>query len=346
MKFKRVAFKNSHTDIYFDTSLVLLDSIVNKEKTVVITDENIYSCLSQKLQGYKVIRIQPGEEHKTQATIDKIINELLDMDVDKSYYLVGLGGGVVTDITGFVASVYKRGIGFGYVPTTLLGMVDAAVGGKNGIDVGIYKNVLGTISQPAFLLYDYNLLKTLPEQEWINGFAEIIKHAVILDAKLFETLENHVVDDYRKNHVLLGQLIQKNVEIKLSIVTEDENEMGRRKLLNFGHTFGHAIENIYKLPHGFAVAIGMVIAAYISEKQTGFKKSSRLVRLIRDYKLPAYMEVDFEKAIENMRADKKRINNKIHFILLEKIGKSVVKEMDIETLDRNVYEFIISKVKV
>ena len=174
--------------------------------------------------------------------------------------LVGIGGGVITDLTGYVAAIYMRGLSFGFVPTSILAMVDAAIGGKNGIDVGVYKNIIGTIRQPQFLLYDYSLLKSLPQSEWVNGFAEIVKHACIKDARLFNTLRQNSIRSYQRNSKELGALIKKNVHIKASVVQADEFEKGERRLLNFGHTLGHAIENIYKMPHGHAISIGMVAA--------------------------------------------------------------------------------------
>jgi 3-dehydroquinate synthase len=157
-----------------------------------------------------------------------------------------------------------RGIRFGFVPTSILAMVDASIGGKNGIDVGTYKNMVGLIRQPEFLLYDYSFLKSLPKAEWINGFAEIIKHACIKDASMFRLLEAYKLNDFQKDKTLLNKLIQRNALLKSKVVVEDEFETGDRKLLNFGHTFGHAIENTYQLPHGHAVAVGMVMACMIS----------------------------------------------------------------------------------
>ncbi len=141
--------------------------------------------INQRFKGWNTIVLKPGEEYKVQATVDAVIEELIDMEADRKTTLVGVGGGVVTDITGYVASVYMRGISFGFIPTSVLALVDASIGGKNGIDVGVYKNMVGVIRQPAFLLYDMVFLKSLPQTEWENGFAEIIKHACIKDAAMF-----------------------------------------------------------------------------------------------------------------------------------------------------------------
>ena len=209
------------------------------------------------------------------------------MEADRKTVLIGVGGGVVTDMTGYVASVYMRGIGFGFIPTSLLAMVDASIGGKNGIDVGVYKNMVGVIRQPSFLFFDTSLLQTLPDKEWKNGFAEIIKHASIKDATMFKQLEQNDVTFYRKKENQLAALVQRNALLKTKVVQQDEFEKGDRKLLNFGHTLGHALENQYELSHGQAISIGMAYASSLSEKINGFKNTESVVSLLlnMDYQL-------------------------------------------------------------
>jgi 3-dehydroquinate synthase len=170
-------------------------------------------------------------------------------------------------------------------------MVDAAIGGKNGIDVGVYKNIVGTIRQPKFLLYDYGFLKSLPQTEWINGFAEIIKHACIKDARLFKLLEKKVLRDFQKDLTALATLIRRNVEIKASVVQHDEFEKGERRLLNFGHTLGHAIENIYQLAHGQAISIGMTAASKISQQLNGFNEVERVMHLLDRYNCQQWLNL-------------------------------------------------------
>jgi 3-dehydroquinate synthase len=225
-----------------------------------------------------------------------------------------------------------RGIMFGFVPTSVLAMVDASIGGKNGIDVGLYKNMVGTIRQPKFLLYDYALLKTLPQEEWINGFAEIIKHAAIKDAAMFKLLESHSLQDFQKNKDLLAKLIKRNALLKTKVVQQDEFEQGNRKLLNFGHTLGHAIENKYRLPHGHAVAIGMVAAAYLSKTITGFSGSGKLINVIESYGLPAFYKFNVQDALQKMLSDKKRESNTINYVLLNKIGQAIYKPLTMEEI--------------
>lgn len=324
---KVISFSTASTSFYFDASFDLLEKLTSKENSIIITDENIFNKNGKKFKSWNTIVLKAGEEFKVQATVDSIIDQMIGYGLDRNSFVVGVGGGVVTDIAGYVASIYMRGVKFGFVPTSILAMVDASIGGKNGIDVGAYKNMVGLIRQPSFLLYDYSLLKSLPKEQWVNGFAEIIKHACIKDAAMFKLLEQHKLTDFQKDKTLLNKLIQRNAMIKAKVVEQDEFEQGDRKLLNFGHTLGHAIENKYQLPHGYAVSIGMVVAAYISLNEAGFKGVERLVSLIEKYGLPAFAQFDVEEAIQMMRADKKRIKDELHYVLLEKIGKGIIKPL-------------------
>jgi 3-dehydroquinate synthase len=231
-----------------------------------------------------------------------------------------------------------RGIKFGFVPTTLLSIVDASIGGKNGIDVGVFKNIVGTINQPAFILHDTTFLKTLPEKEWQNGFAEIIKHACIKDASMFKMLEAGSLKKYQSNTKLLKALIQRNALLKSKVVIADEFENGERRLLNFGHTFGHAIENTYQLSHGYAVAVGMVMACMISEAYRGFKGTNRVIALIKKYGLPVHQSYDAKKVIEVMKADKKKVQDIIHYVLLQKIGKAIVEPIEMNEVENIFFQ--------
>jgi len=331
---KKIDFTNASTTFYFDAAFEYLEKITSKESTIILTDENIFAKNKKRFKGWKTIVIQAGEQHKNQATVDNVIGQMISLGADRKTWLIGIGGGVITDMAGYIGGVYMRGISFGFVPTSILAMVDACIGGKNGVDVGVYKNMVGLIRQPSFLLYDYSLLKSLPKQEWVNGFAEIIKHAVIKDAPMFKLLEQYKLSDFQKDTALLNKLIQRNALLKSKVVQADEFESGERKLLNYGHTLGHAIENDYQLPHGYAVTIGMVVAAHISEQYTGFSATERLVNVIKKYGLPTFLQFDAEKALQNMMADKKRFKNEVHYVLLEKIGKATVKPLTIEEIKK------------
>ncbi|MET0299202.1 MAG: 3-dehydroquinate synthase, partial [Flavitalea sp.] len=292
MKKVSYTFSSQTTDYYFDGDFSKLNELVGSAHTVLVTDENVYSAHKRKFAGYDCIVLKPGEEFKVQATVNTIIEQLIEFKTDRKSIIVGIGGGVVTDLTGFVASTYMRGVKFGFVPTTILAMVDASIGGKNGIDVGLYKNLVGVIRQPSFLLYDVSFLKSLPNTEWINGFAEIIKHSCIKDLRLFKELEEHKLSYYKKDLTALKKLIRKNATIKSEVVKNDEFEMGERKLLNFGHTVGHAIENMYELSHGQAISIGMTVACGLSQIRIGFKETERVVKVLKQYGLPTYAEYD------------------------------------------------------
>ncbi len=317
-------FNNSSTDFYFSSNINQLRDIIELKNSIFITDENVYAAQTGKFKNFKTIIIKAGEQHKTQATVNIIIQKLIEFEADRKTVLVGVGGGVITDITGYVASIYMRGIRFGFIPTTLLALVDASIGGKNGIDIGMYKNIVGVIKQPAFILHDLNFLKTLPDSQWRNGFAEIIKHACIKDKEMLKELQYHSIDNYKNTRKNIDQLVQRNVKIKLKVVQHDELEQGERKLLNFGHTLGHALENQYQLMHGEAVAIGMSYAAKISEELIGFKDAAIVHEVLTIYNLPTNIKFNKNKIFDVMKMDKKREQKEINFILLEKIGKGII----------------------
>lgn len=334
MQTKSYQFSSGKVNYFFDADISDAWKRVDKDHAVLITDENIFAAFPKKFKGCNTIVLQPGEDFKVQATVDSIIEQLIEFKADRKTFLIGVGGGVVTDITGYVAAVYMRGLRAGFVPTSVLAMVDASIGGKNGIDVGVYKNLVGTIRQPEFLLYDYSFLKSLPGKEWINGFAEIIKHSCIKDRNLFGELEKNKPAFYRKNKAALAKLIRRNVEIKSSVVKVDEFEKAERRLLNFGHTLGHAIENMYELSHGQAISIGMTAACHISEKLTGFNETERVVKVLDQYGLPTYAEYDQQEAMKVLTMDKKREKGTMNYVLLEKIGKGVVKGIPVGELEK------------
>lgn len=321
---KNIKFSSSSTQFYFAGGIRLLRELADPRDTIVITDRNVYEAHNRRLKPWRVIVLDPGEQHKTQATADRIIGQLMDMEADRKTVLVGIGGGVVTDITGYVASVYMRGIRFGFLPTSLLALVDASIGGKNGVDVGVYKNLVGVIRQPDFILHDMVFLRSLPEAEWINGFAEIIKHACIRDLAMFRELEQQTLAHFRRRQTAICELVQRNALLKAKVVQADETEQGERRLLNFGHTLGHALENEYQLMHGEAVAIGMGFAAQLSKALLGFREPDRVVRLIERYGLPASLSFDRDRAVERLTMDKKRERSTMNYVLLNRIGRGQV----------------------
>jgi 3-dehydroquinate synthase len=338
MQLKKYTFSKKKTTYYFDAEFELLEQLTDRSSTILITDENIFHANHQRFSDWKVILLKPGEAFKTQAAVDEVIRQLIAYEADRKFTIVGVGGGVVTDVTGYVASVYMRGLRFGYVPVSILGMVDAAIGGKNGVDVGPYKNLVGTITQPEFLLYDISMLKTLPQTEWINGFAEIIKHACIRDAAMFKDLQKNDISIYMNDKSLLNKLVRKNAAIKSDIVVEDEFEKGERRLLNFGHTWGHAIETTLQIPHGHAVSIGMVMACKLSENITGFKKTNRVIELLQQYGLPVSAEGNKKEMFQVLKMDKKKDSSFINYVLLKDIGDAVVKKIAITELEKLIIQ--------
>lgn len=331
---KKYQFSGKSITGYFDADFQLVDDLSNKENTIIITDENIFTKQSEKFAGRKTIVLKAGEPYKNQKAVDEVINQLIGLNADRQSFIIGVGGGVVTDIGGYAASVYMRGIKFAFVPTSILGMVDASIGGKNGVDVGVYKNLVGVIRHPEFLLYDFSFLGTLPDEEWINGFAEIIKHACIKDEKMFDILEEKKLEDFNISKEKIGRLIEWNVDIKYNVVANDEFETGERKLLNFGHTIGHAIENTAKIPHGSAVSIGMVAACIISEEINNFPKAEteRIKRLLLKYNLPVEFNFDKEKTWNILLHDKKKSGSDMNFVVLDEIGKASIKKIPLNNL--------------
>lgn len=321
----------------------------NHSALFILVDENTNAnCLSHFLsliafdKTIEIIEIESGEQNKNIETVVQLWQILSDYKADRHALLINLGGGVITDMGGFVGSTYKRGIDFVQVPTTLLGMIDAAVGGKNGIDLGYLKNQIGTINQPKLVLILPEFLNTLPKREWRSGLAEMLKHGLIYDKNHWDklkSLENLTIED-------LDVLIEESATIKLQIVTEDPQENGLRKVLNFGHTLGHAIEsyaleNISNdaLLHGEAIAIGMILESHISV-QKGFLSLDEFLE-IESIILYYFDFPDFSFLYENlenyMLNDKKNRDGEIKFVLLNKIGgaifdQSVSKDMIINSL--------------
>lgn len=334
-----LSFSGKTVRYYFDASIESLGELIDLTDVIFITDENVAAITSFPKTGKSIV-IPAGEQFKQQSTVDDIIRQLIELEATRQTLIIGVGGGVVTDIAGYAASVYMRGIRFGFVPTTILAQVDASIGGKNGIDAGVYKNLVGLIRQPEFIFFDHSLLHTLPELQWINGFAEIIKHAAIADREMFDFLEQHSLEEFRSNKSLIATLIRRNVLLKSDFVQRDEFEKGDRKMLNFGHTIGHAIENIYELPHGFAVSIGMVAAARLSARLVGFaeSESTRLVGVLKKYGLPVSFSAASEKVMKLLKMDKKRVSESISFVLLKKLGQAEIKPIPVADLEEYISE--------
>lgn len=301
-------------------------------RIIFIADENVYRLHKDLFRKDPVLTVPSGEASKTLGTVERLCKELLSLEADRKTFIVGVGGGLTCDVAGFAASVYMRGLSFGFISSTLLGQVDASVGGKNGVNLDGYKNMIGSFSQPSFVWCDLSLLDTLPGQEYISGLAEVIKYGLISSPELYTLLEQHSKSILHRDKEILEDIVSQCVRIKAGIVEEDELETGNRKLLNYGHTIGHAVERLSGMLHGQAISIGMVLAARLSERRGMLPSAEveRLVRLLSLYQLPVSCDIDPGLLFESMKKDKKRDGRQISFVLLEAPGKPVISPVEID----------------
>ncbi len=334
MKNFKLKAETGECSIFFDRSIEELTKYSKNRKTAILTDINVNNYYGKFFKNFPVIVINTGEKVKTIDTVKDVYEKLLDLEMDRNSFVVGAGGGIVCDITGFAASTFMRGIPFAFVPTTLLAQVDASIGGKNGVNFKGYKNIVGTFNQPEFILYDFNLLKTLPQKELFSGLAEMIKHGAIESLSYFEFLEENSDKILSLHMDTIEKAVYSSIKIKTKIVEADELEKGERKKLNFGHTFGHAIEKITGLSHGEAVSAGMVIACRYSVKKGLLKEKEgeRLKKLLRKFNLPIEVNINKEKLYEAIKKDKKKDSRSIDFVVLKKIGKAGILPVKIEEL--------------
>ncbi|MFP4194977.1 MAG: 3-dehydroquinate synthase [Desulfobacterales bacterium] len=306
------------------------------DRVIVVTDEIVDQLYSGCLPEAERIVIGTGEKAKTLDTVSAIYSRLIDMEADRGVFLLAAGGGIVCDIAGFAAATYLRGVRFASAATTLLAQVDASVGGKTGVNFNGYKNMVGVFNQPLFVICDPLILKTLPERELANGFAEIVKHAAISDAEYFAFIEKHADMACNLEPGVMERIVYDSVAIKADIVNRDEREQGERRKLNFGHTLGHALEKTKNLTHGEAVSIGMVAAARLSVRKGYLRESSaaRIETLLERLGLPVYTDFDPDEVSLALAKDKKRLDDRIYFVLLEEIGKSFVEPVALAELKK------------
>ncbi|MBQ5635562.1 MAG: 3-dehydroquinate synthase [Alistipes sp.] len=326
----------SHSHIVIGDVLQALPALLPDKRIVVITDSNVDRLHHTLVSKYENIIIGLGEQSKNLATVERLYNALLEKSVDRNCFLLGIGGGIVTDVTGFVASTYMRGLEFGFISTTLLGQVDASVGGKNGVNIGGFKNIVGTITQPRFVICDPHLLTTLSDREFRAGLAEVIKSSIISDASLFSLLEQNDFETLRHNEELLGEVIAATLRIKTSVVEADEREGGLRRVLNLGHTPAHAIEKCcHNYNHGEAVAIGLnlIAQAAVRGKIMDKKEAERIDMLLVKFGFDTELPVPLAELLKAMRKDKKRNGEAIHLIVPEHIGKVKDIKLTYEEMD-------------
>lgn len=312
--------------------------VTDRTRCTIIADQNsarffgdrVCEAFASQNFSPQLITIPAGEKSKSLMQAGKICDEMIKAGFDRSSFVVGLGGGVIGDISGFVAAIFQRGIPHIQIPTTLLAMVDSSVGGKTGVNLEAGKNLVGAIHHAALIICDVDALETLPPQQLRQGYAEIIKHAIIRDAEMFDDLSSFQARIHRSGDALI-ELIRRNIAIKARIVAVDDRETsGERALLNFGHTVGHGIERAtdFKIPHGDCVSIGMVAACAISIQRAGFsaKQRDEIVALLKKFSLPTQLpaEVDRQKIIDAIAHDKKFFAGKIRFVVTPKIGDANV----------------------
>ncbi|MFC1868596.1 3-dehydroquinate synthase [Thermodesulfobacteriota bacterium] len=338
MKTLDIHGSTGNSTIQIGESLGNLGEYIPPGKAVIITDSNVKKYYMKDFPPYDIIEIGIGEKIKTLDTVREIYKKLVDLEADRSCFIVGIGGGIVCDIAGFVASTYMRGVRFGFVSSTLLSQVDASVGGKNGVNFSGYKNMIGLFNQPEFVICDINLLSTLPEREILCGMAEVVKHGAIANADMFLYLEDNCEKALVLDNSMIERLVFDSVVIKSSIVNMDEKEKGERKKLNFGHTFGHAIEKATAVPHGEALSVGMLFASRLSVKQGNLpaEDAKRIEKLLEKLKLPTRLNFDKKKVFDAIKKDKKKRGDSIDFVLLDKIGRAEVKEIPIKELEKAV----------
>ncbi len=304
------------------------------KQVIVLMDDKVKGLYGAFFSEYPIVEIGQTEKNKTLATIEFIMDQLLKLNADRSSFLLAVGGGIVCDIGGFAASVFMRGIEFGFISTTLLSQVDASVGGKNGVNFLGFKNMVGTFNQPKFVICDPEMLKTLEHDDLLCGFAEIVKHTLIADKAMFEQLEQNISKAINLDPEFIMQLVSKSVKIKAGIVNKDEKEQGERRKLNLGHTYGHAVEKVTGVSHGKAVSIGLAIAAQLSLNQDSINQEeyTRIINLLKALNLPVNVTDKHDEVLDALFMDKKREGHMIHFILMDSIGNVSIQQISIKEL--------------
>ena len=311
----------------------LLPALLPKKRVVVVSDTNIDRHYHSLIEPYDHVLIGLGEASKTLLTLDAIYRRFIELGVDRSCFVLAIGGGIVTDVAGFAASTFMRGLEFGFISTSLLGQVDASVGGKNGVNVEGYKNMVGTFTQPKFVICDVDLLRTLSPREFRTGLAEIIKAAVIADAELFEMLEQADFSTLQRDSDTLREMVYRAIKVKADIVERDERESGDRRLLNLGHTLAHAIEkSSSKFNHGEAVAVGLAMIAEVAtaREMLAVADKERIVALLLRAGFMLDAPVEIRTLLKAVAKDKKAEGSDIHIVFPVGVGRCTVEKMPVE----------------
>lgn len=326
------------SEIYVGAKLADISDFLPEQPLVIITDVNIQGHYTHIFPKAPVITIGTGEKIKTLSTVEFILEQLIELGCDRSVFILGIGGGIVCDITGFVASIFMRGVDFGFVSTSLLSQVDASVGGKNGVNVSSFKNMAGVFNQPRFVICDLDMLSTLPSPEISNGLAEIVKHALIADAEMLAFIEKNRNKAMSLDRETIFHLVSRSVAIKARVVQQDEKESGSRRILNFGHTIGHAVEKLDPSGHGRAVSRGMAAAVRFSREKglLSSLETERIVGLLQGLGLPTDLDHDSDDICRAVERDKKKQGTGLFFVFLDAIGSARVEKIDF----KEVFAFI------
>ena len=339
----KIKMKDKEYKIFVGSSILnkLADFIEQNhsgKKVAVIIGENTGKLHKDKISNALkessplFVTVPSGEQSKSREMKEKIEDKLLDNKFGRDSLIIAIGGGVIGDLAGFVAATFNRGIPIIHIPTTMLAMVDSSIGGKTGINTRHGKNLIGATYQPNAVFADMDFLETLSDEEFTNGLAEVIKMSIIRDKNLFNSLEKNNEKILARDKIILKDIIKRNIELKKEVVEEDPFEMNLRQILNFGHTFGHALEAYYKykIKHGYAVSQGMLVESKISVAVNNLSEDEeeRIRDMIKSFGFPLTINLDVEtpKILELMKSDKKSRSNRPRFVLIDKIGKFKSKE--------------------
>jgi 3-dehydroquinate synthase len=316
---------SSVSEIHIGRKWDSVHELLPESGVVIITDNNVHRIYGDRFPDFPVYQVKAGESSKNLEVVESLAERLIESGIDRTGFILGIGGGVICDITGFLASIYMRGVRCAYVSSSLLSQVDASTGGKNGVNLAGIKNILGCFKQPEFVICDQAMLQTLPEDEYFSGLAELIKTAIIGDVELFEIIEKNNDGILKRDTELLSMLISMAVNFKASIVSVDEKESGLRRILNFGHTYGHAIEAYKSFRHGYAVASGIELASKFSLSKGMINSSEydRIINLLRSFRLLRRHDIPDDQISQLVMRDKKKSGNEVYFVFIEGIGKAV-----------------------
>ena len=316
---------NNDSTIYFGRAAELLPQLTGGRTTVTVTDSAVRRCHPSLFAAAEPLEVGQGEESKQLDTIAGLYRRLMERHADRTTFIIGIGGGIVTDMAGFAAATYMRGLRFGFVPTTLLAQVDASVGGKNGVNVDGYKNMVGTFAQPQFVICDVSLLRTLPDREFRAGLAEALKAGIIADPELFRLLECNDFTTLRRDEALLQEVVLRALRVKADIVARDEREAGDRRLLNLGHTLAHAIEKCCPslLNHGEAVAVGtaMVSRASVRMGLLDGSECRRIEAALTGLGFSLSVPASISELLAAVTRDKKSSGDAVWLVLPEAVGR-------------------------